>query len=86
MVPLAITIVVDRETGGLGMVSTAGANGDIAGDLDTILAVLPQVQASLMKNRLQAERDLVQATAVEAKPSKKRQPVTAQEGGAGTGG
>ena len=51
-----------------------------------LLAVLPQVQASLMKNRLQAERDLVQATAVEAKPSKKRQPVTAQEGGAGTGG
>ena len=57
MVPLAITIVVDRATGSLGMVSTVGANGDVAGDLDTILTVLPQVQASLMKNRLQAERD-----------------------------
>jgi len=57
MVPLAITIVVDRATGSLGMVSTAGANGDIAGDLDIILTVLPQVQASLMKNRLQAERE-----------------------------
>lgn len=39
------------------MVSTVGANGDVAGDLDTILTVLPQVQASLMKNRLQAERE-----------------------------
>lgn len=57
MVPLVVTIVVDRESGSLGMVSTVGANGDVAGDLDTILLVLPQVQASLMQNRLQAERE-----------------------------
>jgi len=63
MVPLAITIVVDRATGSLGMVSTVGANGDVAGDLDTVLMVLPQVQASLMQNRLRAERELVQAGA-----------------------
>lgn len=61
MVPLAITIVVDRATGSLGMVSTVGANGDVAGDLDTILTVLPQVQTSLMKNRLQAERDRLES-------------------------
>lgn len=61
MVPLAITIVVDRATGSLGMVSTVGANGDVAGDLDTVLMVLPQVQASLMQNRLQAERDRLES-------------------------